>query len=133
AAEDRDLARAASLEELRPGGGALDRVVEADHLPAARLGQHREVAREGADVEQPPALARRQESQRVPVATAVILEVPGLPGRQPAARPGGDLGGDGVAGRWGDLVGRPRPERHVRGYDTPRLAARPGGTGTPAG
>ena len=56
AAADRDLALAAALEEVGPRRAALDRVVQPDDLPAAGLGQRREVSRERPDVQETPSL-----------------------------------------------------------------------------
>ena len=110
---DRDLALAAPLEEVGPGPAALDRVVQPDDLPAAGLGQRREVSGERPDVQEPPALARGQEPQRVLVPSPVVLEVAGLPVGQAAAPEGVDFPGDLVEVGRGGLVGGPGPEGHA--------------------
>ena len=113
AAADRDLCARAALEEVRPGAAALDGVVQPDDVPAARLGERREVARERADVEEPAPLARGQEPERVLVPPPVVLEVAGLPVGQAAAPERVDFAGDLVeVGRSG-LVGGPGPEGHA--------------------
>ena len=48
----------ASVEEVGPGSRALDRVVEADHFPAAGLGEGGQMSRERADVQEAAAPAR---------------------------------------------------------------------------
>ncbi len=130
AREDLDLSLSAALEEGRPSTGALDVVVEPRHFPAARLRQRRQVAGEGAHVEQAPPVTGWQEPKRVLVTAAVVVKVAHLPGWEGTPRETLDLARDRVEV---DVEGRrlsawPRPERHGV---TVRLAApRPAG---PAG
>ena len=123
---DRDLALAAALEEVGPGAAALDRVVQPDDVPAAGLGQRREVSGERPDVEETSSLARGQEPKRVLVSSPVVLEVACLPVGQAPPPEGVDFTGDLVeVGRRG-LVGGPGPEGHASlRYPAVRASPRP--------